>query len=228
MSGIKKTLCFTYWTDPLCIWAYVAQAKLDTLLAESRVSLKVCHRVVPVFNSIPYRFTSGSWAQGGPAGRAQKTREVAARFDAHDVSGEVWVRDAPATSWAPAMAIKAAFSCERAGVVNGGSAELYQWRLRQSFFVENRNIARRRVQMEVAEACGFPTRELEIRLEDGRALAELLDDTRDKDAIGVRGSPTYVFDGAREMLYGNVPLSLIQATVELLASGGDVPGRSVC
>ena len=24
--------CFTYWSDPLCIWAYVAQHKLDALM----------------------------------------------------------------------------------------------------------------------------------------------------------------------------------------------------
>jgi len=45
--------------------------------------------------------------------------------------------------------------------------------------------------------------------------------------LGLRGSPSYVFDDAREMLYGNIPLELMEATVAALCRDG-APGRSPC
>lgn len=42
---------FSYWSDPLCIWALVAQKKLDRVLAELGEHVHVEYRVVPVFGS---------------------------------------------------------------------------------------------------------------------------------------------------------------------------------
>jgi predicted DsbA family dithiol-disulfide isomerase len=211
MSTTDDLLCFSYWTDPLCIWAYVAQSKLEALLAGSSSPLQVIHRIVPVFGSIPQRFATGSWSADGPEGRVRKTRDVAVKFGHEEVSGEIWVSDPPASSWPVGAAIKAVFAAEGAGECAPGSGPAYQWRLRQALFAENRNVARRAVQLEVAEDCQISRSSLEGRLDDGSAMAE----------------PTYVFDGARETLYGNVPLALIRSTVEILIDDG-APGRSPC
>ena len=70
-------IVFEYWSDPLCVWAFVAQPKLDRILAESGEHLEVRHHVVPVFGSIPQRFREGSWADQGVEGRVAATRRVA-------------------------------------------------------------------------------------------------------------------------------------------------------
>lgn len=44
-------LSFSLWTDPLCIWAFVAQDQLDRLLAELSGRLIIDSHVVPVFGS---------------------------------------------------------------------------------------------------------------------------------------------------------------------------------
>ncbi len=222
-----ERVAFTYWSDPLCVWAFVAQPRLDRILEEYRAQLDVSYRVVPVFGSVVQRFRDGKWAAAGPEGRAETTRRVAARFGRDDVSGAVWTRDAPASSWPVGAAIKAAFALEEAGSAPPGAGAQYQLRLREAFFVEDRNVARRREQLAIAEACGLPTAGLEARIDDGTALAALWEDYEAKEALRLQGSPTWVFDAGRAMLYGNVGEAVIHATVDELVRGLG-PGSSRC
>lgn len=217
---------FTYWSDPLCVWAFVAQPKLDHMLEEFGELLDVRYRVVPVFGSVPYRFSRGPWAQQGPKGRAEATREICSRFGI-EVSGAVWTEDTPASSWAPALAIEAVFELEERGEYPDGSGAAYQRSLREAFFLRDRNTARRSVQLEVAEQTGLPLARLEASLDDGSAMARLWEDHHARERGHVRGSPTYVFDEGREILYGNVAEGIIHSTIEELRRGLQ-PGRSEC
>lgn len=208
-----------YWTDPLCIWAYVAQARLEHLLDSHGANLDVAYHIVPVFGSVPHRFTHGAWAKAGPEGRATVTRKVAHARGYENVSGEVWVKDPPASSWAPSLAVKAAFAAAAADEVEDGVAADYQWQLRERFFVDDVNVARRAAQLEVAEAVGLPRASLEARLDDGTAMAALLEDHMAREALKLQGSPTYVFDGGRAILYGNFDPAILDATIEALERG---------
>ena len=100
-------------------------------------------------------------------------------------------------------------------------------RLSERFFVENRNIARREVQLEVAEELRLPADRVAARLDDGSALAAVWEDFEQKEALRIQGSPTYVFDGGRAMLYGNFAYGILRATVEELVRGVN-PGGSPC
>ena len=226
-SQIRQPIAFEYWSDPLCIWAFVSEPRLQGVLRDRAELLRVTHRLVVVFGSVPWRFREGPWVEPGPAGRAVATRTIAQRFGRDDVTGQVWTDDAPASSWAPAAAIKAAFAQEAAQESATGSAEAYQCALRDAFFVDNRNIARRRVQLEVAEALGLRVADLEQRLDDGAALAAVWEDQRRKDERYIQGSPTYVFDDGRALLYGNVAPGILEHTVDELLRGLN-PGGSRC
>jgi predicted DsbA family dithiol-disulfide isomerase len=223
----RSCLPFEYWSDPLCIWAFVSEQRLQRLLTDKGSCLDVQHRVVVVFGSVPWRFREGPWQQPGPAGRAEATRRIAERFGRDDVDGRVWLDDPPASSWSPGAAIKAAFAAEQAQELAPGTANRFQSALREAFFVDNRNIARHRVQLEVAEATGLDTAALERCLEDGRALALLWEDQRLKEEQKIQGSPTYVFDGGRAQLYGNFAEGILRATVQELLEGM-APGSSHC
>lgn len=225
MSDAK--LPFQYWSDPLCIWAFVAQRKLESLLAEHGERLAVDYHVVPVFGSVPHRFRAGSWAAKGVEGRVASTASVAARFGHPEVTGEVWRLDPPASSWAPGAVIKAVQGLESAGEVAPGAAADFLWQLRVRLFVDNQNIARRSVALHVAESAGLPVGAIEARLDDGSALAALFEDHQERERLRIQGSPTYVFDGGRAMLYGNFDEAVLQATVRELL-GDRAAGCSVC
>lgn len=216
-------LKFGYWSDPLCIWAFVAQQKLDRVLAELGEHVVVDYRVVPVFGSVPWRFERGPWAKDGIDGRVLATRKIAEQGGRSDVAGECWRRAMPASSWAPAMAIKAVFALE-----DGAAAgPVYQRALRERFFVREANIALRTVQLEVAEELALPRAPIERRLDDGTALAAVYEDHAERERLHIQGSPTYVFDGGRAMLYGNFDYAILRSTVEELVRGAR-PGGSAC
>lgn len=227
MNLKHEHLEFGYWSDPLCIWALVAQAKLDRILVELGRQLKVDYRIVPVFGSVPWRFIQGPWAKEGIEGRVAATRRIAEQAGRSDVSGECWRKAMPASSWAPAAAIKAVFALERLEEVAPGTGASYQVALRSRFFVDERNIACRDEQLAVAEALGLPRGPVEARLDDGSALAAVWEDHTDKERLRIQGSPTYVFDGGRAMLYGNFEYGILRSTVEELVRGIH-PGSSSC
>ncbi|MDH5491316.1 MAG: hypothetical protein OEY14_05130, partial [Myxococcales bacterium] len=116
---------FSYWSDPLCIWAFVGQKKLDDLLEEFGDRFEVVYRVVPVFGSVSWRFREGAWARDGIEGRVRKTREIALANGHPEVQGEVWARSTPSSSWAPGAAIKAVFSLEAEGKLDAGQGATY-------------------------------------------------------------------------------------------------------
>lgn len=217
MSNTK--LSFSHWTDPLCIWAFVAQDQLDRLVTEYGARLAIDYRVVPVFGSIPWRFKSGPWATGGVEGRVHATEKIARTHGHPEVSGACWQNDCPESSWSPGAAIKAVTALEQAGQVPPGTAGRYQQTLRRFFFVDCKNVARRAVQLEAAEATGIAPAQLEARLDDGSALALLWEDYAEKERLKLQGSPTYVFDNGRAMLYGNFSFGVLHATVEELLRG---------
>jgi predicted DsbA family dithiol-disulfide isomerase len=212
-------LSFSHWTDPLCIWAYVAQDQLDQLLRELGPRLEIDARIVPIFGSIPWRFAHGPWASAGVEGRVRATAEIAAAHGHPEVDGSCWRGDCPSSSWAPGAAIKAVRALELAGGAAPGSTGSYQRALRSRFFVDGQNIARRSVQLEAAEALDLARADIEQRLDDGSALAALWEDHQEKERLKLQGSPTYVFDHGRAMLYGNFPYGVLHATVEELLRG---------
>lgn len=220
---MTQRLKFSYWADPLCVWALVAQTKLDRVLAELGEHIVVDYRIVPVFGSVRWRFTEGAWAKDGVEGRVRATRKIAEQGGRSDVSGECWAKAMPASSWAPACAIKAVFALE-AGREHGPR---YERALRERFFVAEANVGLRSVQLELAEELGLPRAPIETRLDDGSALAAVCEDHAEKERLRIQGSPTYVFDGGRAMLYGNFDYRVLRSTVEELVRGAQ-PGSSRC
>lgn len=221
------SLPIAYWSDPLCVWAYLAEDKLRELDAVFGDAISLHWRVVPVFGSVPARFHGGVWAAEGRAGRATKTVELAQRFGHTEVHGRVWLDDPPASSWSPAAAFEAVRLLEEEGGAPAGAAGAYLRALRHAFFVEDRNIARREVQEGVARAQGLPESALAAALDDGRAVARVFEAHEERQRLGIQGSPTWVFDGGRAVLYGNVHAGVLRSTVAQLLEG-QAPGASRC
>ncbi len=212
-----RKLTVEYWSDPLCIWAYVAQPKLDRVLERWGDRLDVHYHIVPVFGSLPWRFREGSWKESGVEGRVASTARVAKQFGFDNISGEVWRDECPASSWAPGIAIKSVFALEERGDFAPGSGAAYQWALRRAFFEDNRNVARRSVQFEVAEAMGIDRAPIERFRDDGTGIALLWEDDQKRNESRIQGSPTYVFDGGLAQLFGNFKERVLQSTIgELL------------
>ena len=77
----QRRVRFEYWTDPMCIWAFVAEPKLTRVLEEVGTHLEVDYRIVPVFGSVTQRLRDGGWAKEGREGRRSATKKVACDVD---------------------------------------------------------------------------------------------------------------------------------------------------
>jgi predicted DsbA family dithiol-disulfide isomerase len=103
------------------------------------------------------------------------------------------------------------------GLVAGERAlEQMALRIRRAFFCEGQDIGHMPLLLELAEAENLDADELRHHLDDGSALAALSSDLRSANQLGVRGSPTWILNNGRQVLYGNVGYRILAANIEEL------------
>ena len=95
MTEQKPTIRIDYYSDVLCIWAYVAQIKLDELHRNYGERVQLDYRFVPVFGDVRSKIEGGWARRGGLKGYAEHVRQVAERFDHVELHDDVWERVAP-------------------------------------------------------------------------------------------------------------------------------------
>jgi predicted DsbA family dithiol-disulfide isomerase len=214
-----------YYSDLLCVWAYVAETRLDELRRRYAERVAIELRFVPVFGDVAEKIEKRWQDRGGVAGYAAHVRGVVAGFDGLELHPDTWTRTVPAGSWAAHLAVRAAGLLVDGGDVDAGPVVAFAGRsrleelvhrLRIAFFREGRDVARTDVQLPLAEEVGFPAAALRARLEDGTALAALAADHEVAAKMGVTGSPTFVLNEGRQKLYGNVGYRILEANVKEL------------
>ena len=226
MTEQDTTIRIDYYSDVLCIWAYVAQIKLDELQRNYGERVQLDYRFVPVFGNVSSKI-EGVWAgRGGLEGYAEHARHVAGRFDHVELHDDVWKRVAPPSSLGVHTLLKAAALIDdgrRAGTDPARSMlEQLAWGLRLAFFRDARDIAQLDVQLDVARSLGLKSADLRAPMEDGRALAALHEDHERAIKQQITGSPTFVLNENRQRLYGNVGYRILEANIqELLRDNRD-------
>jgi len=215
-----------FYTDPLCVWALVAEPKIDAVQAEFGDRLVVRHRVLPVFGSIDARFSTGVWAKGGIDARVAATARAAWLGGFKTVSGAGW-RHEPASSWGPSAVAAGVRQLEDAGEVPAGSTREALRGLRHRFFLDDVDVTRRDEQRRVLEEAGLPADRVFRLIDDGPALARLAEAVERRATLRIDGSPTWIFDGGRARLFGNVGLRVVRSTIQALLDGEE-SGCSTC
>jgi predicted DsbA family dithiol-disulfide isomerase len=141
------------------------------------------------------------------------------------VHPEIWTRNIPPTSASAHLFLKSVQLLQRKGLIDAAPQDRLQgrsvfeavvWALRKAFFRDLENIAERAVHLAIAERHALPIAALVRLLDDGQAMALLCKDLQLQDKYKVSGSPTYVLNEGRQMLYGNVGYKVIAANVEEL------------
>lgn len=212
----------TYFSDVLCVWAYVAQIKLERLDAAFGDRIAFEARFCPVFTDAHAKIEAAWAGRGGYEGFSAHLAHVAADFPHVTIHDRLWLDVRPRSSTGAHLFLKAVELVEEeAGAPAsrrfcGSLVDRAAWALRHAFFAEARDISDWDVHAEVAAALGLDYARIEARIRSSEAVARLDADLKLGEAQGVKGSPTFVMNEGRQKLYGNVGYRLLEANVEEL------------
>jgi predicted DsbA family dithiol-disulfide isomerase len=97
-------------------------------------------------------------------------------------------------------------------------------RTRLAFFEQGRDIGRLDELLPLLDDNLPSEQQVRALIDNGEAFAALQRDEEARKAYGVAGSPTYVFNDGRQLLYGNVGYRIIEANIRELMSSSEVQG----
>jgi len=223
----------TYFSDVLCIWAYVSQVRVDEVKKQFGDAVRIEHRFCSVFGNTARKITSNWNYRGGYGGFNSHLRQVADRFPHIDVHPEVWLKTRPATSVSAHLFMKAVQQWDRDSRMaqtqsKGSIYNQVLWALRCAFFRDCRDIARWDVQCEIADTFGVDIIAIEQSIHSGIAFAALAADYQDADKMRIEGSPSFVLNEGRQKLYGNIGFRLIEANIQELLRAPRADEASWC
>jgi predicted DsbA family dithiol-disulfide isomerase len=213
-----------YVSDVLCVWAWAAEARNDALLANFGGQIELSPKFINLFGDTQTRIGKGWSDKGGFYGFAKHTEEVAAKFPELTLNPAVWHSIRPTSSMPAHLHLKAA---ELAGSSQDEVLCLAK-SLRQAFFEQGRDISNVEVIADVLASHGINLEALQPYLMDGSAYAALWSDQLLREAQQIKGSPTYIIDGGRQTLFGNVGYRVIEANVKELLKPQTGEGASWC
>ena len=211
----------TYFSDFLCVWAYVSQARIDAIKEKFGDAVRIEHRFCSVFGDTARKINSTWKDKGEYEGFNLHLREVAERFPHIKVHPEIWLKTRPLTSASTHLFVKAVqqWSCEFRATGSQPAPYILDsvmWAFRCAFFRDCRDISRWDIQCEIAEALGVDIGAIEERIHSGVAFARLAADYQDADKMRIEGSPSFVLNEGRQKLYGNVGFHLMEANIQEL------------
>ena len=232
------TVKIEYFTDVLCVWAYLAQIRMDELKAEFTDDVDIEYRFVPIFGAAKSSIEKNWKEQGGAAGFNSKLQAMAVDWPHITISPDLWTSVTPESSTSPHLYLKAIqllMSGERSGQEPIESStrasatwEKAIWMFRKAFFSDAKDISHRQVQDEIAKSLGLPVTAIHSLIDNGQAYAALESDRLVAEEYKVPGSPTLVLNEGRQLLYGNVGYRIIEANVRELLANPDHGEASWC
>jgi predicted DsbA family dithiol-disulfide isomerase len=200
-----------YYTDILCVWAWIAQPRLEELQKQWSRQIKVRYRYVDIFGDAHTKIAQRWGADDGFATFGAHITHSAEPFADTPVHPDCWTEIRPRSSLPAHLLLKAV------AIVSGDDAlKAMALKIRGAFFVEAQDIGDLDFLLELAQCQGLDSQGLKRAIMDGRAMAELSADQLNARDLGVRGSPTWVLNEGRQILYGNVGYRILNANIEEL------------
>ena len=215
-------ISLTCYSDVLCVWAHIAQARIDEVRRSFGDAVLVEHRFCSVFGDTAHKIGVGWADRGGYAGFGAHVRASVEPFDHVTAHPELWEHVRPVSSTPAHLVLKAVQRLDPERVEDTLRA------LRTMFFEQCADVADWRVLSDALEQVGVRPEDVRRTIDCGVAHADLEADTRDKAELHVQGSPTLILNEGRQKLYGNVGYGLIEANIEELLRSPEAGAASWC
>ena len=217
-----------YFSDVMCIWAYVAQARLDELQGQYKNQVSVSYHFISIYGNTEKRVVK-HWAErGGISAYICYVRGVADDFGHVRISDRFWREGkGPNSSAAVHLFLKSVANLIDKNKIDNSPQDylngktIYEeliWRCRKRYFTDGVNIGLLKNQLQIAAELKLPLEGIREGIEDGSAFAAMCEDNELKEKYRIEGSPTYVLNEGRQKLYGNVGYNIIAANIEELVN----------
>lgn len=219
MSEMMPTITIDYFTDILCVWAYIAQARLNELHEEFGSSATVQSHYFPVFGHTHKKIETQWQNKGELQGYANHVQSVAKPFDHIQLNPELWLKNTPTSSLPAHLYLSAIKLLEKNGQCEIGTLNKISWAFREAFFMHCMDISNTQTLSNILKAQAMPIEKIRAVIDSGAAFAVLSEDMKMAMEMNVKSSPTLIFNEDRQRLTGNVGYKIIQANIrELLNS----------
>lgn len=204
-------LVIDYYSDVLCAWSWVAQRRNDELNNQWGDNVLLRPHFLNLFGSYERRMTQQWAARGGPESFADYVHSSLKPFDKAPIHPELWRSVKPQSSLNAHLFIKAC-------MLHYGTeaSERFTLAIREAFYSQAQDISRQSLLLEIAEQHSLDTQPLLDAVEQGAAAAALMEDYQKAQENNIKGSPSWVLDGGRQVLYGNVGYRVLHANIEEL------------
>jgi len=231
----RGVITIDYFSDILCVWAYGGQVRLDALQRGFGDAVLVRHRFMPLFADTQTRIAEAWKDKDGFAGFGRHMQEVCAQWEHTRLHPAVWRECRPISCMSAHVFLKAAGLClgVAEGIEQGGEDAVSVRRqfdelvaeTRLAFFERGQDISRLPVLLELLGSTGIDADAVRAKIDSGEAYVALHRDMELMKSYGVLGSPTYVFNEGRQLLYGNVGYRIIESNLRELISTHPVEGE---
>ncbi|MCW8808647.1 MAG: DsbA family protein [Rhodanobacter sp.] len=219
---MADNLALTYYSDVLCVWAHISQARVDEVAERFSDKVSIDYRFCSVFGDTAHTVGAG-WAQrGGYAGFGKHLHEAVSGFDHVRLHPQIWQRDRPASSTPAHILMKAVQRVEQR------QCRPVLHELRLAFFERCLDVSRWSVLKATLEAVGVSVSDVREVIDSGMAHADLEADRREQQRLMVQGSPTFILNEGRQKLYGNIGYGVIEANINELIRSPAAGAASWC
>jgi len=223
--SLSEKIEIMYFTDMLCVWAYLEQVRIDELKSKYGLKINFNYHFIPVFGSVKSKISKDWNDRGGVKAYSEFVKGVADKFDHVKIHNNIWVANTPVSSTNCHLFLKALQLLEKSDelsenecIVDEGKTilETAVWHLRCAFFERLLDLSHAENLYLIAEKLNLPVGKIKHLIDSGVAHASLDDDSKLKQEYSVKGSPTLVFNEGRQIIYGNVGYRVVEANIEEL------------
>lgn len=206
---MKKPLIIDYYSDILCVWAWVAQHRIDKLNEKFGDNIEIRYHYLDIFGDTVNKIPTQWREKGSYDGFSQHVVDSAAPYPDAIVNSKIWNDTRPTSSANTHLVLKA---IELA--FNKKVSIKFALAFREAFFIEAKDISQFDVLFSLINVAGMDVDLVQKALNNGSAMAALMHDYQEAKAQQLKGSPSYIIDNGRQVLYGNVGYRVLLANIE--------------
>jgi len=226
-----RSVDIAYFSDILCVWAYIAQIRLDQLRQDFAERVNIHCHYITVFGDVQGKINRNWGQRGGFDGYRKHLEKITRSYDFVTLHPDTWTRTRPRSSMSCHLFLKAVEGLQEQNLIsctplpdcrNRTLLEEAAWQMRLAFFRDGRDIGQLNEQLRIADQLALPIDDIQYLLTSGEAFAMLSSDIELKEQLLITGSPTFVLNEGRQKLYGNIGYRIIEANIhELLETQVD-------